>query len=162
VAGPLPPSPTHPPTHPTPPHPNPSPGFANWGFVATVRKENEPDSSSIYSQPDLGSAPVKLQTFVNGEAARNQDLVAWASSGLYHIPISEDAPVTPTFYNHLGFLLIPFNYHDENAAMDMADLFQIDNTNTAPPPIQTYVSDGRYQCTPQFDKVPFSRQWDPN
>jgi len=144
------------------PNPNPNPGFANWGFVATVRKEGEPDSSSIYSQADLSRAPVRLQNFVNGEPARNQDLVAWVSSGLYHIPISEDAPVTPTLYNHLGFLLVPFNYHDENAAMDMADLFQIDNENAPLPPVQAYASDSKYQCTPQFDSMPFSGKWDPN
>ena len=146
-------------------HPHPSPttaGFAKWGFVATVRKELEPDSSSIYSQADLSRAPVRLQTFVDGEAARNQDLVVWASSGLYHIPISEDAPVTPTMYNHVGFLLIPFNYHDENAAMDMADLFQIDSSNAAVPGVQQYAGDAAYQCVPSFDRVPFSRKWDPN
>ena len=65
-------------------------------------------------------------------------------------------------YNHLGFMLIPFNYHDENAAMDMADLFQIDNSNAQPPPVQSFASDSRYQCVPSFDTVPFSRQWDAN
>lgn len=137
-------------------------GFANWNFVATVRKELEPDSSSIYSQANLAQAPVRLQTFVNGESARNADLVAWVNSGLYHIPVSEDAPVTPTMYNHLGFLLVPFNYHDENAAMDMADLFQIDNNNQATPPVQQYAGDKTYQCVPNFDKIPFSRNWEPN
>lgn len=137
-------------------------GFANYGFVATVRKELEPDSSSIYSQADLSRAPVRLQTFINNEPARGQDLVAWVTSGLYHIPTSEDAPVTPTLYNHLGFFLVPFNYHDENAATDMADMFQIDDSNSVTPPVQIYAGDARYQCVPQFDKVPFSKQWDPN
>jgi diamine oxidase len=127
-----------------------------------VRHENEPDSSSIYSQPDLSRAPVRLQTFVDGEYARNQDLVAWVSQGLYHIPISEDAPVTPTFYNHIGFMLVPFNYHDENAATDMADMFQIDDSNSVVPPVQSYVQGAQYQCKPQFENVPFSRKWDPN
>lgn len=130
--------------------------------MATVRKDLEPDSSSIYAQADLSKAPVKLQNFLDGESARNQDLVAWVSSGLYHIPISEDAPVTPTIYNHLGFILIPFNYHDENAAMDMADLFQIDAQMNLAPPVQQYAGDAGYQCIPQFDKVPFSKVWDPN
>lgn len=139
-------------------------GFSRWGFIATVRKENEPDSSAIYTQTNLAAAPVRLETFVDGEAARNQDLVAWISSGLYHIPISEDAPVTPTVYNHLGFQLVPFNYHDENAAMDMADRFQIDDSGDSElPPVQVYASDpGQYQCVPAFDKVPFSKVWDAN
>ncbi|KIZ06096.1 hypothetical protein MNEG_1864 [Monoraphidium neglectum] len=140
-------------------------GFANWGFIATVRKDNEPDSSVIYSQADLAHAPVRLQTFVDGEAARNQDLVAWVSSGLYHIPISEDAPVTPTVYNHLGFMLVPFNYHNENAAMDMADRFQIDDQAPEEPPVQLYAytdQPNKYQCIPSFDKVTFSKVWDAN
>jgi hypothetical protein len=145
--------------------PPPSPGFANWGVIATVRKDNEPDSSVIYSQADLAHAPVRLQTFVDGEAARNQDLVAWVSSGLYHIPISEDAPVTPTVYNHLGFMLVPFNYHNENAAMDMADRFQIDDQAPEEPPVQLYAytdQPNKYQCIPSFDKVTFSKVWDAN
>ncbi|KAI8472809.1 MAG: copper amine oxidase [Monoraphidium minutum] len=138
-------------------------GFAKYGFVATVRKELEPDSSSIYSQANLASAPVRLETFINGESARNRDLVAWVTSGLYHIPVSEDAPVTPTVYNHLGFMLVPFNYHDENAAMDMADRFQIDDSaRSEVPPVQLYVADANYQCMPDYDRVPFSRKWDPN
>lgn len=127
-----------------------------------MRSELEPDSSSIYSQADLTQAPVRLQTFVNGESARDKDLVAWVSSGLYHVPVSEDAPVTPTLYNHLGFMLVPFNYHDENAAMDMADLFQIDANNAAAPPVQAYAGDAKYQCTPAYDSVPFSGKWDAN
>lgn len=85
------------------------------------------------------------------------------SSGLYHIPISEDAPVTPTVYNKLGFMLVPFNYHSENAAMDMADRFQIDDSAASEvPKVQLYVGDPSYQCTPNFDSIPFSKKWDPN
>ena len=119
-------------------------------------------STLTSAQANLARAPVRLQTFINNEPARGRDLVAWVTSGLYHVPISEDAPVTPTVYNHLGFMLIPFNYHDENAATDMADLFQIDNSNDAAPPVQVFAGDARYQCVPQFDKVPFSKQWDAN
>jgi hypothetical protein len=57
-----------------------------------------------------------------GESIRHQDLVLWVTSGLMHFPGAEDAPVTPTTGTGMGFLLRPFNYFDENAAIDLADV----------------------------------------
>lgn len=128
-------------------------GFAKWQLAVTQRHEDEPSSSSIYNQPNLGNPAVSMPTFVNKESIRNKDLVVWVTSGLYHIPSSEDAPSTPTIGNHLGFMLTPFNMHDENAATDMADFMQIDKESNKGnrPPSQEYAAKG--SCTPKFDII---------
>eukprot|EP00775_Hariotina_reticulata_P012327 gene12327-12462_t len=105
-------------------------GFMKWNFAATQHKDNEQHSSSLYSQARLSNPSTSLTDYVNGENIRNQDIVVWVNSGLYHIPVSEDAPVTPTTGNLLGFALIPFNWAAENPATDMANMIQIE---TAPP-----------------------------
>lgn len=52
-----------------------------------------------------------------GDSIRRQDLVLWVSSGLQHLPGSEDAPVTPSSGPAIGFWLRPFNNFDESAAI---------------------------------------------
>lgn len=125
-------------------------GFARYSFVATQQKDLESHSSSIYSQGHLADPVIRLEDFVNGESVRNQDIVAWVSAGLYHVPSAEDAPVTPTTGNLIGFSLIPFNYGDENQATDMADMIQVEEATES-----TLISKAASQCTPNFDDVPF-------
>jgi hypothetical protein len=84
-------------------------------------------------------------------------VVVWVNSGLYHIPISEDAPVTPTTGNMLSFTLIPFNWANENPATDMADMIQITSASRAVPAVKEALS----RCAPTFTDVPFgSAGWE--
>lgn len=125
-------------------------------LAVTQRHEDEAASSSIYNQGNLGNPAVYLPDFVNNESIRNKDLVLWVTSGLYHIPTSEDAPSTPTTGNSLGFALLPFNLHDENAATDMADFTQIDSQSNSKvkPPVQAYAAAA--SCVPNLPNVAFS------
>jgi len=125
-------------------------GFARYTFVATQQKDMESHSSSIYSQGRLADPVIRLENFVNGESVRNQDIVAWVSAGLYHIPAAEDAPVTPTTGNAIGFSLIPFNFGDENLATDMADMIQVQGATE-----ETLMDKAASRCTPSFSKIPF-------
>jgi hypothetical protein len=82
-------------------------GFWKWNFVATKRSEKETHSSSCYTQSDLSSPPTCLPNYVDGDSIRRKDLVVWVNSGLYHVPMAEDAPVTPASgHNQLGFSLM--------------------------------------------------------
>lgn len=82
-------------------------GFWKWNFVATKRNEHESHSSSYYTLSDLANPPTSLPHYVNGESIRREDLVVWVNSGLYHVPMAEDAPVTPASgHNQLGFSLM--------------------------------------------------------
>lgn len=61
----------------------------------------------MYTQSDLANPPNSLTEYVDGESIRQKDLVVWVNSGLYHVPLAEDAPVTPSSgHNALGFSLM--------------------------------------------------------
>jgi len=91
--------------------------------AVTQRKDSEPTDASPLNQA-LPAAPVVTlsELITPGESIRHQDLVLWVTAGLMHFPGAEDAPVTPTTGTGMGFLLRPFNYFDENAAIDLADV----------------------------------------
>ena len=102
---------------------------------------------------------LRLTDYVDGEGARDADLVAWVSSGLFHIPHAEDAPSTPTTGNALGFVLTPFNAGDENGATDVADMVLLSDAARSVPQVQAFAaSQGR--CAPSYEYVPFSYDWD--
>jgi len=46
-----------------------------------------------------------------------QDLVAWVTLGLHHIPHTEDLPVTTSTGKDLSFFLLPYNFFPEDPAM---------------------------------------------
>ncbi len=58
----------------------------------------------------------------DNERVRNTDLVAWVNSGHWHIPLAEDAPNSPATAASIGFVLRPYNYFDEDAAMYSRDI----------------------------------------
>ncbi|XP_072270939.1 amine oxidase [copper-containing] 3-like [Pyxicephalus adspersus] len=99
------------------PLPNESPvedamGWARYKLAVTKRKDDEPESSSIYNQNDPWSPTVNFSNFINDENIKDQDLVAWVTVGFLHIPHSEDLPNTATPGNGVGFFLRPYNYFD--------------------------------------------------
>jgi diamine oxidase len=60
-----------------------------------------------------------------------QDLVAWISMGVHHIPHTEDLPVTPTVGLNLNFYLLPYNYFDEDPAIASRNAIRIDVNKAA-------------------------------
>jgi Cu2+-containing amine oxidase len=132
-------------------------GFMKYSFAATKQKDNEEQSSSIYGQANLANPSTSVTDYIDGENIRNQDVVVWVNSGLYHIPIAEDAPVTPTTGNMLSFTLIPFNWANENPATDMADMIQITSSNKVEPAVKEALA----RCAPTYTNVPFlSNGWE--
>uniref|UniRef100_A0A383VT45 Amine oxidase n=1 Tax=Tetradesmus obliquus TaxID=3088 RepID=A0A383VT45_TETOB len=126
-------------------------GFMKYSFAATKHKDAEAHSSSIYGQARLSNPSTSLTDYVDGEPLRNQDVVVWVNSGLYHIPVAEDAPVTTTTGNSLGFSLVPFNWANESPATDMADMIEITSENKAVPAVKTAVT----RCQPSYLDVKF-------
>jgi Cu2+-containing amine oxidase len=124
-----------------------------YSFAATKHKDAEAHSSSIYGQARLSNPSTSLPDYIDGEPLRNQDVVVWVNSGLYHIPVAEDAPVTTTTGNMLGFSLVPFNWANESPATDMADMVQINMQNKEVPAIKKAVA--QLNCAPGFADVPF-------
>ena len=62
-----------------------------------------------------------------------QDIVLWLTTGFYHIPHTEDLPVTPTVGKNLQFFLLPYNYFEECPSMQSRDAIRVDLKNKQSP-----------------------------
>ncbi|XP_029189389.2 amiloride-sensitive amine oxidase [copper-containing]-like [Acropora millepora] len=109
----------------------------DWGIVngaawtenqmtVTKWKENEETSSSIYNQNGMHDPVVDFARFTkDNEGIEDEDLVAWVTVGLMHVPHSEDIPNTATAANSASFYLRPYNYFDEDPSMSSHDALLI-------------------------------------
>ncbi|NWH42307.1 AOC1 oxidase, partial [Chloropsis hardwickii] len=89
-----------------------------YHLAVTRRHENEPSSSSIYTQNDPWDPPVTFESFIrDNETIEDQDLVAWVTVGFLHVPHAEDIPNTATPGNAVGFFLRPFNFFNEDPSV---------------------------------------------
>ena len=98
---------------------------ADWSrnqMTVTKRKEKEETSSSIYNQNDMYDPVVDFEQFTtDNDNIVNEDLVAWVTVGVMHVPHSEDIPNTATAANSASFYLRPYNYFDEDPSMASHD-----------------------------------------
>ena len=101
-----------------------SPGWfrtnmAPWSLyevAITKQKPSEKKSSSIYNQAN--PIRVKFQEFLeDNDNIKDEDLVAWVSMGIMHVPRAEDIPNIMTPGNSVSFFLQPFNYFDFDPSM---------------------------------------------
>lgn len=95
--------------------------WMRYQMAVTQRKESEPYSSSKYASFDGENRTVNFQDFIGDENIRNEDLVAWVTLGVHHIPRTEDLPVMPTPGTEMSFLLLPFNYFPEDPSVGIRD-----------------------------------------
>lgn len=99
-------------------------------MAVTKYRENETCSSSIYNQLDPYSPEVDFQKFYqDDDNIRNEDLVAWVTVGLMHMPHTEDIPNTATSGNTASFYLRPYNYFEEDPSMGSSDAVVIAPTD---------------------------------
>ncbi|NXV92144.1 AOC1 oxidase, partial [Calonectris borealis] len=98
--------------------PDPDPVPRRYHLAVTRHHENEPTSSSIYTQNNPWEPLVSFEGFLhNNETIEDQDLVAWVTVGFLHVPHAEDIPNTATPGNAVGFFLRPFNFFDEDPSV---------------------------------------------
>ena len=65
---------------------------------------------------------VDSQRFVSDdEPIVDEDLIAWVTTGLMHVPHSEDITNTATAANFASFYLRPYNFLDEDPSMASCD-----------------------------------------
>lgn len=109
---------------------------ADWSrsqMTVTKRKEEEEKSSSIYNQNSMYNPVVNFESFTaDNERIVNEDLVAWVTVGVMHVPHSEDIPNTATAANSASFYLRPYNYFDEDPSMASHDALLISPTKDGP------------------------------
>ena len=92
-------------------------GFTKYNVAITQRKETEPRSMSTIDKYDPGNAMVDMTSFIDGDSLLDEDLVAWVSLGVMHLPNAEDIPVITNFGTSI--IVKPNNYFDENPAFDL-------------------------------------------
>ncbi|XP_041812270.1 primary amine oxidase, liver isozyme-like [Chelmon rostratus] len=96
--------------------------WARYKVAITKHKDLEQTSSSLYSQNNIWTPAIDFSKYIeDNESIEDEDLVAWVTTGLLHIPHSEDIPNTVTVGNGGGVLLRPHNYFDEDPSIHSAD-----------------------------------------
>eukprot|EP00198_Chlamydomonas_reinhardtii_P004412 XP_001693748.1 copper amine oxidase, amiloride-sensitive [Chlamydomonas reinhardtii] len=96
--------------------------FMKYHVAVTEYKDDEPTSATIFDQATPKEPVVRFEDYIDGDSVRRKDLVAWVSAGTWHVPVAEDAPNTPSTAHAVGFVLRPFNYFDEDAALHTRDI----------------------------------------
>ncbi|XP_062589032.1 putative amine oxidase [copper-containing] [Saccostrea cucullata] len=105
----------------------PAMAWMRYQMSVTKRKESERICSSIYSALDAKAPVVNFDDYLrDNESIVDEDLVAWVSLGVQHIPHTEDLPVTHTPGMDLSFFLLPYNYFQEDPAMGSCDSVRIE------------------------------------
>jgi len=112
----------------------------------------------LFNQNAPSEPHVDFNKFLaDNESIVNQDLVAWVTVGLLHIPHSEDVPNTATVGTSAGFLLRPFNYFDEDPSMGSTNAILIKPANKEhyTPTYQRYGTPTGPVCVPKEYNVSF-------
>lgn len=96
--------------------------WARYQLAVTQYKDQEHASSSFYHQWNPSTKTINFQSFIDDdESIVDEDLVAWVTLGIHHIPHTEDLPVTTTPGKYATFHLIPYNYFSECPSMMSRD-----------------------------------------
>ncbi|KAK3699890.1 hypothetical protein QZH41_016553, partial [Actinostola sp. cb2023] len=132
----------------------------SWSLyqVAVTRyKDSERQSSSQYNQNAPTDPHVDFRDFLaDNEDIVNQDLVAWVTTGMMHIPHSEDVPTTATVGSSAGFYLRPFHYFDEDPSMGSSNAVLIKPTDkNYSPSFQRFGTPTGPVCIPRDYSVSF-------
>ncbi|XP_063417751.1 putative amine oxidase [copper-containing] isoform X2 [Mytilus trossulus] len=135
----------------------PSISWARYQVAVTKYKDSEPTSSSIYSILDAEDPVVHFQNFIDdNESVVDEDLVAWITMGVQHIPHTEDLPITTTPGMEVSFYLLPYNYFDEDPAISSLNAVRIEPTNKLKHKtsikINRYGVGQNFECLPEEDK----------
>jgi hypothetical protein len=99
--------------------------FAELLLFSHVPLEQEFFGDLNYDQEDPFLDAFSFDDYFDGESLTNQDVVAWASIGMQHIPSAEDVPNTATPGNGGKLVIRPYNYFDEDPSMDLLNAVMV-------------------------------------
>jgi hypothetical protein len=85
-----------------------------------VRKYSELDITLPRDNKFAHRPAVTLDRYIeDNEPIRHVDIVTWISDGIFHVPVTEDMPLTIPVGNLLGWLVKPSNLFHEDPSMDL-------------------------------------------
>ncbi|KAI8734851.1 amiloride-sensitive amine oxidase [copper-containing] [Biomphalaria glabrata] len=100
--------------------------WARYQMAVTKYKDTEDSSSSIFAQGDPFDPVLDFSRYLeDNDTIVDTDIVAWVTSGLYHIPHAEDVPSISTAANQCSVMLIPYNFFDHCPSMAVSDALLI-------------------------------------
>ncbi|XP_012937905.1 putative amine oxidase [copper-containing] [Aplysia californica] len=109
----------------------------SWGrqqLAVTKHKDDEMTSSSMFAIWDAQDPVVNFKKYIeDDENIVDEDLVAWVTLGMYHIPQTENVPNTATVGTTQSFFLTPFNYFREDPSLASRDAVKVMPKNPARP-----------------------------
>ena len=94
---------------------------------------------------------------LDNDSIVNEDLVAWVTIGMMHVPHSEDIPNTATAAESASFFIRPFNYFDEDPSMGSTNAILITPTDNPiiSQKVERYGTPDGPQCIPKEHKLGF-------
>ncbi|CAH1779584.1 unnamed protein product [Owenia fusiformis] len=96
--------------------------WAKYQLAVSKHHDNEDQSSTVYNGMNSKNPVVNFDSYFDDENLKDEDLVAWVSIGLHHLPNSGlDSPTTTTAGNHKSFYLKPFNFFNEDPSIASKD-----------------------------------------
>ncbi|KAK3096627.1 hypothetical protein FSP39_001874 [Pinctada imbricata] len=127
--------------------------WSRYKLAVTKRKTGEERSSSMYASFDAGKPTVDFQKFIDdNDDIVDEDLVAWVTLGMHHIPHTEDIPNVATAGKSLSFSLLPFNFFEEDPSIASRNFVRItpkDPTDSRKGlHIERYGTKETYSCIP--------------
>lgn len=132
----------------------PSVQWSKYNLVFVQRKENISEHSlSQYAWYDMSASADPIVRFddwaFNGDSLVDQDIAAFVTVGVLHMPHAEDIPVTYSVGTYASFYIKPMNYNDRSPVIDVSQGIVV--TKDEQISTQTYVNAGK-ECFPSaFD-----------
>ncbi|XP_062573488.1 putative amine oxidase [copper-containing] [Saccostrea cucullata] len=99
----------------------PGASWMRYQLAVTKRKETEQYSSSKYATFDGKDRVVNFENFIGDEPILQEDLVAWVTLGIHHIPHTSETPIMQTVGGDVSFFLLPFNYFPKDPSLGIRD-----------------------------------------
>ncbi|XP_061171119.1 putative amine oxidase [copper-containing] [Saccostrea echinata] len=103
----------------------PGASWMRYQLAVTKRKEKERYSSSKYATYDGEDSVVNFENFIGDESIVQEDLVAWVTLGVHHIPHTDEVPNQQTVGGDVSFFLLPFNYFIKDPSLGIRDGVEI-------------------------------------
>ena len=133
--------------------------WSKYQLAVTKYKDGERYGSSIHNQYGMDPPVFDFDDYIkDNENIENQDLVAWVSMGILHIPNTEDIPVTVTTGNRLSFFVRPYGYFQEDPSMSSTNAVIASNNGKGGTVVETYGTPDESTCPVPSRKISYVPQ----